>query len=230
MDIRELANHPGAFMRADAAVQFNLFEQNHGVISVNRALVSVAEQREVIRRWNVGGPANRPPNLYEPKQPPEDSEHVQGIAYDTSHVTHSLQYAGPYGFYQRYSWDKPHFEFDPGRVRIRPIAKSIKEVGAVEKFIWINGKWYALGWGKIKHLKNPAQYTDVKNVMGLPEFILTDNRRLEAWGNLLDGYGIEPGVVNDAGFVLDPFTGRWEAGGAWSEDRATRALLMKIAK
>lgn len=120
MDVRELKHHKGVYMRSDAAIQLDKFEDDHGVISINRALVSLEDQKAVIRRWDKGGPANRPPNLYEPKRPPEDSEHVQGIAYDTSHVTHCLKHAGPYGFYQRYAWDKPHFEFDPSRVRIRP--------------------------------------------------------------------------------------------------------------
>ncbi|UVF60421.1 endolysin, protease M15 domain [Microbacterium phage PineapplePizza] len=230
METRELKHHPGIRMRSDAAIQLDKFEDDLGLITINRALVSVEAQRAVIRRWDIGGPANRPPNLYEPKRPPEASEHVQGIAFDTSHVTHCLRYAGAYGFYQRYSWDKPHFEFDPHRVRIRPHAESVKEIGIVEKLVWINGKWYALGWGKIKHLRDIAQYTDVKNVTGLPEVTLTDDRRLDAWSNLLDYYAIEPGVVNDDGYVRDPFTGTYPQGGAWSEERATRALLMQIAR
>lgn len=120
MKTKELANHPGMRMREDAAIQFDLFERDHGIIGVNRAMVSEAEQQKFIDRWNLGGMYNRPPYLYEPKQPARDSEHVQGIAFDTSWITHTLKYGGDYGFYQRYSWDKPHFEFDPARVRVRP--------------------------------------------------------------------------------------------------------------
>lgn len=140
MRIRNLKHHPDVWMREDAAIQFDKFEDDHGVISVNRAGVTVAQQQAVIDRWNRGGAANRPPFLYEPKQPPEESEHVQGIAVDTSHITHMLRLAEPYGFYQRYAWDKPHFEFDPKRVRIRPVDSSEnitpnKEMDITEMFI-----------------------------------------------------------------------------------------------
>lgn len=229
MDIRELKHHPGVTMRADAAIQLDKFEDDLGVISINRALVTVAEQKAVIRRWDIGGPANRPPNLYEPKRPPEESEHVQGIAFDTSHVTHCLNHASPYGFYQRYAWDRPHFEFRQSLVRIRPIAESTKEIGMFEKLVFINGKYYALGYARIKHLNGPEQLVDVQNVTGLPTVQLTDERKLDAWNNLLDFYMIEPGVVNEGGYVRDPFTGNYPQGGAWSEERATRALLMQIA-
>lgn len=230
MDKRELKHHPGQWMRADAAIQLDKFEDDNGIISVNRAGVTVAEQQAVIDRWNRGGAANRPPNLYEPKQPPEDSEHVQGIAVDTSHITKMLRLAAPYGYYQRYAWDKPHFEFDPSRVRIRPIVESMKEFGMIEQLIGVNNKVYALGFGKIKHLNGTEQLTDVKNTTGLTEQWLTDNRRVEAFTNLLDYYAIEPGTVNDKGLVRDPFTGEYVDGGAWSEERATRAEIRNLAK
>lgn len=115
----ELKNHPGFHLRDDAAAQFDLYEELCGSVSVNRAAVSEAEQQKLIDRWNAGGKFNRPPYLYEPKRPARASAHVQEIAVDTSHVSRMLAEAEPFGFYQRYAWDKPHFEFDPTRVRIR---------------------------------------------------------------------------------------------------------------
>lgn len=117
-----LRNHPGHWLRDDAATQFDLLEADHGVISVNSAGRTEAEQNELIRRWDMGGAANRPPYLFEPARPALASNHVAngGIAVDTAHITHMLTYGEPYGFYRPYDWDVVHFEFDPARVRIQP--------------------------------------------------------------------------------------------------------------
>lgn len=132
----ELKNHPGFHLRRDAAIQFNLYEDHHGVVSVNRAAVSEADQERLIKRWDVGGKFNRPPYLYEPKRPARDSAHVQEIAVDTSHVSRMFAEAEPYGFYQRYSWDKPHFEFDPARVKITPFTNKESDMPVNVK-LWL---------------------------------------------------------------------------------------------
>lgn len=121
-----LANHPGAWLRADAAAQLDLFELHHGVIDLESAGRTEADQKELIRRWDEGGKYNRPPYLFEPKRPWYESTHVYdgGIAVDTSSIQKMLDHAEPYGFYRRYDWDKPHFEFDPARVKIRPSTPS----------------------------------------------------------------------------------------------------------
>lgn len=118
----KLKNHPGFWLRDDAAAQFDLLEQDHGVMIVNSAGRTVAEQNELIRRWNAGGKYNRPPYLYEPARPATASNHVAngGIAVDTSSIAHMLRYGEAYGFYRPHGWDKPHFEFDPRRVKVRP--------------------------------------------------------------------------------------------------------------
>lgn len=231
MSIRELANHPGMTLRDDAAIQLDLLEKDHGVITINRAGVSEAEQQKLIDRWNQGGKYNRPPFLYEPKRPPKASDHVQQIAVDTSSITHMLKYGDAYGFYRNYEWDKPHFVFDPRRVRIRPPVTSVESeaMNGIEQLVAINEKVYGIGFGKIKHL-SPSQLTDVRNTTGIKLTTLTDNRRNEAWGNLVDYYGIEPGVLDNDGFVYDPFAKRHVSGGLWSEDRATRAELRELVK
>ncbi|MFL0202117.1 peptidase [Exiguobacterium phage phiExGM16] len=117
-----LTNHPGQWMRDDAAASLDRLEADHGVISVNRAGVTVEEQQRVIDRWNEGGPANRPPFLYEPRRPPEDSEHVKngGCAFDTDHQSLMLSVGPAYGFFRTFDWDLPHFVYDPARDTKRP--------------------------------------------------------------------------------------------------------------
>lgn len=163
--MRELKNHPGYFLQDEAAKQLDKFEDDHGVISINRATVSKAEQQEAINRWDRGGAANRPPYLYEPKRPAEASTHVQGIAVDTSHITLMLKYGDAYGFYQRYSWDKPHFEFDPARVTIRATTKKEDEpmiVNVIGKAGVRDGGAYYISGDVATHL-GPA----IKGVTGL---------------------------------------------------------------
>lgn len=131
--MRELKNHPGERLQDEMARQLDKFEDDHGVISINRATVSREEQLEAIARWDKGGKLNRPPYLYEPLRPPEKSKHVTGEAIDTSHITLLLREGRPYGLYQRYSWDKPHFEFDPSLVTIRATNSGSGTVPAEKK-------------------------------------------------------------------------------------------------
>lgn len=163
--MRELKNHPGEVMQDEAAIQFDKFEDDHGVIGLNRVTVSEAEQQEAINRWDRGGAANRPPYLYEPKRPAKASTHVQGIAFDTSWITHCLKYAGDYGFYQQYSWDKPHFEFDSNRVKIRPTTQEEDDdmiVNVIGKAGVRDGGAYYIAGSVATHL-GPA----IKGVTGL---------------------------------------------------------------
>lgn len=106
---------------------------------------------------------------------------------------------------------------------------TAKEIDMYEQLIAINNKVYGIGFAVIKHLA-PTQLIDVRNVTGIKTVELTDNRRGEAWSNLVDYYGIEPGVLDIHGLVRDPFTGAHAEGNLWSEDRATRAELRQLAK
>jgi len=98
-------------------------ESHHGILEVNSAGRTEWEQQELIDRWDEGGASNRPPFLYEPKRPRRASSHVAdgGIAVDINapDIPAMLAHGEDYGFYRRYEWDKPHFEFDPKRVKIR---------------------------------------------------------------------------------------------------------------
>lgn len=200
-------------------------------LDVNRSTVSRLEQFKfynVYRAYLNGGPW-APLALH-----PDESWHCEPIAQAVDTDDDEWIRAHPeYGWrfvvrsekwhaqwYQR--WDMYYGQ------PISPLA--IKDFGMFEKLIGINNKVYALGFGKIKHLNGPEQLTDVVNTTGMKEQWLTDNRRVEAFTNLLDYYAIEPGTVNNDGLVRDPFTGDYAQGNAWSEERATRAELRKLTK
>lgn len=105
---------------------------------------------------------------------------------------------------------------------------TAKEMDMYEEHIAINGKVYAIGFACIKHL-SPQQLIDAGNITGIKTKALTDERRNEAWGNLVDYYGIEPRTLDGDGLIKDPFTGKYAEGNLWSEDRATRAELRQLA-
>ncbi|MDQ1122238.1 hypothetical protein [Microbacterium trichothecenolyticum] len=112
-----LKNHRGHWLRDDAAAAFDRLEDDHGVFGVNSAGRSVESQNGLIRRWDQGGPANRPPYLYEPARPAERSNHVAngGIAVDVADPARFTAVCGPYGFVQPYPKTDPvHFEFRGG--------------------------------------------------------------------------------------------------------------------
>lgn len=112
-----LINHPGMWLRDDAAAALARLEAKHGVIGINRAGVTEAEQNAVIARWDRGGAANRPPYLYAPARPATASQHVAGggRALDTSEITRMLQQGPAFGWFRPYSSDPVHFEYDPAR-------------------------------------------------------------------------------------------------------------------
>lgn len=106
-----LKNHPGMTLRDDAAAAINALEDEFGIIIINRAGVSREIQQGLIDRWNRGGPTNRPPFLYEPKQPTEDSEHVQQIAVDVYNYTSDRKKLEKYGFKWYGKKDPVHYTF-----------------------------------------------------------------------------------------------------------------------
>lgn len=111
-----LKNHPGKTLRADAAASLERLEAQHGVITVNSAERTEAEQNELIHRYFVvGGAANRPPNLYAPARPATASKHVGGKAFDTPNIAHMLKYGPENGWFQNFAYDPVHFEYDPTR-------------------------------------------------------------------------------------------------------------------
>ena len=108
-----LKNHPGLWLNAEAAAAWDRMEDAHGIIRINSAGRTEAEQQALINRWYKGGTYNRPPYLYRPAVPANTSNHVRagGIAVDTPDIGRVLAYAD-YGFTQLYaSTDPVHFEY-----------------------------------------------------------------------------------------------------------------------
>lgn len=112
-----LKNHPGYWLRDDAAAAFDRMEDKHGFIGLNDAGRTEAQQQNLINRWNRGGAGNRPPYLYQPAMPASSSNHVRGggLAFDTSDYRRVAQFAADFGFNHPYPGGDPvHFEFVGG--------------------------------------------------------------------------------------------------------------------
>lgn len=106
-----LKNHPGMWLEDNAAAAINALEDEYGVIIINRAGVTVTEQQAAIDRWDRGGPANRPPFLFEPARPPEKSTHVPGVAVDVYNYTSDREKLEKYGFKWYGPKDPVHYTF-----------------------------------------------------------------------------------------------------------------------
>lgn len=106
-----LKYHPGMVLRDDAAAAINAMEDKYGPIIINRAGVSEAVQQGLIDRWDVGGPANRPPFLFEPKRPARKSEHVQQIAVDVYNYTSDRPKLEEFGYRWYGKTDPVHYTF-----------------------------------------------------------------------------------------------------------------------
>lgn len=111
---RELKNHPGMFLNDAAAADFDKIEDMHGIFTVNSARREEAEQQELIDRWDEGGPANRPPWLYNPYRPARLAPHVKngGIAVDIAQWARFQRVMADGHFTKPYDWDVVHFEHD----------------------------------------------------------------------------------------------------------------------
>lgn len=112
-----LKNHSAAYwLRDDSAAAFNRMEDERGFIDLNSAGRTVAEQNELIRRWDQGGTYNRPPYLYAPARPATASNHVAGggKAFDTSEWRRVKEFAHLYGFRWFGSSDPVHFDYVGG--------------------------------------------------------------------------------------------------------------------
>lgn len=108
-----LKNHPGMWLRDDAAAAINALEDKYGVIRINSAGRYEWEQQNLINRWDLGGPANRPPNLFEPARPARTSNHVKngGEAVDVYNYTSDRSKLNEFGFEWYGSGDPVHYTF-----------------------------------------------------------------------------------------------------------------------
>lgn len=151
-----LRNHPGFWLRDDAAAAFNQAEADNGVFIVNSAGRTVAEQNELIRKWNQGGTYNRPPYLYKPAMPATASNHVAngGVAVDIGDWRRFAQVCGRYGFRHTYPDSDPvHFDYVGGG--------SGAGSGSFDQTVkdqqqWLIDRGYNLGASGADGVKGPA--------------------------------------------------------------------------
>lgn len=109
-----LKNHPGQWLRDDAAAAFDSAEDAHGIFVVNSAGRTEAEQQNLINRWDAGGKYNRPPYLFPPARPASASNHVRngGDAVDIGDWKRFAAICDDYGFRHTYpGGDYVHFDF-----------------------------------------------------------------------------------------------------------------------
>ena len=109
-----LKNHPGLWLRDDAAAALNALEDKYGKIVINSAGRTVKEQNDLIHRYYVvGGPANRPPFLYAPARPASASNHVAngGVALDVRNYSADRAKLNEFGFQWYGPKDPVHYTF-----------------------------------------------------------------------------------------------------------------------
>lgn len=106
--MKKLVNHPAFQLQDDAADSLARYERDHGVIPITSAYRSQAEQDVLKKRWAQGGPANRPPYLYEPANV---STHTSGLAIDTPSVPTIRNTISGYGWLFLFDYDKVHLEY-----------------------------------------------------------------------------------------------------------------------
>ncbi|WP_336628450.1 MULTISPECIES: peptidoglycan-binding protein [unclassified Microbacterium] len=174
-----LKNHPGMWLRDDAAAAINALEDKYGVIVINSAGRTVEDQQKLIDAYDAGDP-----NVFIPARPPETSTHVMdgGIAVDVYNYTDDRGKLNEFGFEWYGNADKVHYTF-----RGRPGS----------------GNNAATSWNRTGRSTADIQRLVGANPDGIhgPE---TD-AKLRAWqvANRLDADGIF-GVLCDAvGFPID---------------------------
>lgn len=107
-----LKNHPGMWLDDEAGASFDRWEDTYGVLELSGAGRTDAEQRELMRRWAVGGEFNRPPYLYQPAYP---SPHQSGLAIDTPDHNRFSQTCAPYGWRFNIGSDPVHAIYEAAR-------------------------------------------------------------------------------------------------------------------
>lgn len=159
-----LRNHPGYWLRDDAAASFDRLEARAGVIAVNSAGRTEGEQQTLINRYRAGGVRNRPPYLYKPQEPASASNHVKGggLAVDTPAIAHMQTHGGEHGWFQPAPKSDPvHFEYDPARDKHRATAPANDTIRRVQQKLKTVYPLYA-GKLAIDGINGPATKAAVK--------------------------------------------------------------------
>lgn len=143
----DLKNHPGKFLNAGAAASLERMEAEFGSpFAISDAGRSVQYQQELINRWDKGGPANRPPNLYAPGRPAETgSPHVinGGQAVDFINANERAwikRNGGKHGWRFNIDSDVVHAIYEEGRDQFRGSGSGSSAPNSTEKNQqnWVN--------------------------------------------------------------------------------------------
>lgn len=131
-----------------------------------------------------------------------------------------------------------HFEIRINGTSVEPLAYVAARLAApagkastttqediMDELLEINGKIYLLGNGSIKHCESPAHVDELKARTGIPHTKLTAKNKLDEWARALDMHGVPRDILNAAGLVLNPQSGKHENGALWRWDRAVLAKL-----
>ena len=201
-----LKNHPGRWLADPAAQSLARFEAAHGVIRINSAGRTAAEQQGLITRWDRGGASNRPPYLYAPARPAHTSPHVAGggLAIDTPDVAHMHRHAGRFGWVQTHPSDPVHWVYFAERDQTRAPAYPLP------------AGWY------FGPQSGPRE--SVSGFHGNREHLRVWQQRMadRGWKITVDGlYGDETGDVAEAfqaekGLTVDRLIGRETWAAAWT--------------
>lgn len=96
--------------------------------------------------------------------------------------------------------------------------------------IVINGNYYSIGKQFLSHLASSAQVTEIEALYGPTRNLGSGNAASAAGKKLiaeLDAHGIPQSVLDAAGRVLNPQSGKYEANGTWSREREILAAIAK---
>ena len=127
-----LKNHPGMWLRNDAADAINALEDKYGVIKINSAGRTEAEQQHLIDLWDSGHRSG----LYAPARPASTSNHVRdgGIAVDVYNYTSDRAKLNEFGFEWYGPTDPVHYTFkgrpdtNIGRVTVNRSVEDVQRV------------------------------------------------------------------------------------------------------
>lgn len=111
-----LKNHAGMWLNDAAARDFNAYEDKYGILPLSDAGRTEGTQQHLIDLWHIGGPANRPPYLFQPYEPASGSNHVVngGQAIDTPAYEKFKQNCQEFGFVWLGAGDPVHFDHKGG--------------------------------------------------------------------------------------------------------------------
>lgn len=113
-----LKNHAGMWLNDSAGPDFDAYEDKYGILPLSDAGRLESTQQHLIDLWHIGGPANRPPYLFQPFEPASGSNHVKngGQAVDTPQYERFKQHCQEFGFVWLGAGDPVHFDHKGGRV------------------------------------------------------------------------------------------------------------------